>query len=233
MNANEQKRIVVSVGGSLIIPDNIDIGFLTRFKTFILEKVQQGFTFAIIAGGGKTARRYQNAAGAITPLARDEIDWIGIQVTRINAQFLRSIFAGYVHPLVIKNPTAPIVASEPIIIGTGYRPGYSTDYCAVMLAKNLGATRLVNLTHTYYGDYVYDRSPLENSDAKKIEKISWTEFKKLIPADWKPGLSSLFDPVATKEAEAMHLEVALISGADLNEFSNYLDGKPFAGTVIS
>ena len=31
----------------------------------------------------------------------------------------------------------------------------------------------------------------------------------------------------------MHLEVALISGADLNEFSNYLDGKPFAGTVIS
>lgn len=59
------------------------------------------------------------------------------------------------------------------------------------------------------------------------------EFRKLIPEKWDPGLSSPFDPVAAKEAEALGLEVAIINGAHLDQFSNYLDGKPFVGTVIS
>jgi uridylate kinase len=139
-----------------------------------------------------------------------------------------------VHLQVIKNPTAPLVdANEPILVGTGWHPGCSTDYAAVLLAKNIGTTRLVNLTHTYYGDYVYDHAPQGDPGAKKIEKISWPEFRKLIPKEWKPGLSSLFDPVAAKEAEAISLEVVIINGGHLEEFSNYLDGKTFAGTVIS
>jgi len=74
MNAYERKRVVVSVGGSLIVPDGIDTDFLTNFKTLILEKVQQGFSFSIIAGGGKTARRYQDAANVVTPLSRHDLD---------------------------------------------------------------------------------------------------------------------------------------------------------------
>ncbi|MGD0328583.1 MAG: UMP kinase [Minisyncoccia bacterium] len=233
MNANERKRVVVSVGGSLVVPNDIDIGFLKRFKTLILNKIQQGFTFSIIAGGGKTSRHYQDAATAVTPLSRDELDWIGIHTTRLNAQLLRSIFAGYAHPQVIKNPTVDISADESLIIASGWRPGFSTDYDAVLMAKNLGATHLVNLTHTDHGDYVYDCDPRKNPNAKKIEKISWAEFRKLIPKEWSPGLSSLFDPVAAKEAEAINLEVAIINGAKLSEFSNYLDGEPFAGTIIS
>ena len=230
MNANERERIVVSVGGSLIVPDGIDADFLTRFKTLILEKVQRGFTFTIIAGGGKTARRYQDAANAVTPLSRNDTDWIGIHSTRLNAQLLRNIFVGYAHPQVIKNPTIDIEAEEPIIIAAGWQPGCSTDYDAVLMAKNLGATRLVNLSNI---DYVYDRDPRTNPDAKKIVKVSWAAFRKLIPEEWDPGLSSPFDPIAAKEAEAIGLEVAIINGTKLEEFSNYLNGTPFVGTVIS
>ncbi|MHB1163508.1 MAG: UMP kinase [Minisyncoccota bacterium] len=230
MNANERERIVVSVGGSLIVPDGIDADFLTRFKTLILEKVQRGFTFTIIAGGGKTARRYQDAANVVTPLSRNDTDWIGIHSTRLNAQLLRNIFVGYAHPQVIKNPTIDIEAEEPIIIAAGWQPGCSTDYDAVLMAKNLGATRLVNLSNI---DHVYDTDPRKNPNAKKIEKASWAEFRKLIPEEWDPGLSSPFDPIAAKEAEAIGLEVAIINGTKLEEFSNYLDGKPFVGTVIS
>ena len=43
------KRVVVSVGGSLIVPDAIDTDFLIRFKALILDKVKEGFTFSIIA----------------------------------------------------------------------------------------------------------------------------------------------------------------------------------------
>lgn len=230
MNAQERERVVVSVGGSLIVPDPIDINFLNQFKKIVLEKVQHGFTFSIIAGGGKTARRYQEAANAVTPLSPQDTDWIGIHATRLNAQLLRNIFVGYAHAHVIKNPTSDVEADEPVIIAAGWKPGSSTDYDAVLMAKNLGATRLVNLSNI---DYVYTADPKKNPDAKKIEKISWAEFRNIIPDHWDPGLSSPFDPVAAKEAEALGLEVAIINGTKLQEFSNYLDGKPFVGTVIS
>jgi len=230
MNAIERERVVVSVGGSLIVPDAIDTDFLSRFKTIVLEKIERGFSFAIIAGGGKTARRYQEAAQTVTPLSREDLDWIGIHATRLNAQLLRNIFADYAYPNVIKDPTAPIKSGEPVIIAAGWQPGCSTDYDAVLMAKNLGAQRLVNLSNI---DYVYDDDPKKNPGAKRIEKISWADFRKLIPAEWDPGLSSPFDPIAAKEAEALGLEVAIINGAKLEEFSHYLDGEPFVGTVIS
>jgi uridylate kinase len=230
MNAHERERVVVSVGGSLIVPDQIDTDFLTRFKALILEKVRKGFTFSIITGGGKTCRRYQAVANAVTPLSAQDLDWLGIHTTRLNAQLLRNIFAGYAHPVVIHNPTVDVDAEEPVIIAAGWKPGNSTDYAAVLMAKNIGARRLVNLSNT---DYVYDSDPNKNKNAKKIEKISWAEFRKIIPDHWDPGLSSPFDPVAAKEAEALGLEVAIINGAKIEEFSNYLDGKPFIGTIIS
>jgi uridylate kinase len=225
-----RERIVVSVGGSLIVPDQIDTAFLSRLKELVLEKVQRGFSFSIIAGGGKTARRYQDAASAVTPLSPQDIDWIGIHATRLNGQLLRDIFVGYAHPQVIKNPTIDIEAEEPVIIAAGWQPGCSTDYDAVLMAKNQGATRLVNLSNI---DYVYDRDPRQDPEAKKFERISWADFRAMIPKEWDPGLSSPFDPVAAKEAEAIGLEVAIINGAKLEELSNYLDDKPFVGTIIS
>lgn len=230
MNAPEREPIVVSVGGSLIVPDTIDTGFLARFKTLILEKVHRGFSFTIIAGGGRVCRRYQEAADVVTPLSRQDLDWLGIHVTRLNGQLLRNIFAGYAHPQVIKNPTIDVDADEPIVVAAGWQPGCSTDYDAVLMAKNLGARRLVNLTNI---DHVYTADPKKDPDAKKIEKISWKEFRELIPREWDPGLSSPFDPVAAKEAQGLGLEVAIMNGMNLDTFSNYLDGKPFEGTVIS
>src|SRR3990167_4232603 len=118
-----KERVVVSVGGSLIVPDQIDTDFLKRFKALILDKVEKGFTFSIIAGGGKTARRYQDAANIVTPLSRQDTDWIGIHATRLNAQLLRNIFVGYAHQHVVKNPTKDIDGDEPVIIAAGWKPG--------------------------------------------------------------------------------------------------------------
>lgn len=226
------ERVVVSVGGSLIVPDQIDTNFLSAFKKLVLEKSSEGFSFSIIAGGGKTARRYQEAAGAVSELSPSDLDWLGIHATRLNGHLLRTIFRDVAYATMITNPDeildAPHDAS--VIVAAGYRPGASTDLRAVQIAKRSGATRLVNLSNI---DYVYDQDPRGNANAQKIEKISWADFRKLIPSAWDPGLSSPFDPVAAKEAEALGLEVAIMNGKNLEEFSNYLDGKPFHGTVIS
>jgi uridylate kinase len=226
------ERIVVSVGGSLIVPDRIDTDFLARLKSLILEHIGRSFSFVMIAGGGKTARRYQAAAQAVTDLSANDLDWIGIHSTRLNGHLLRTIFRNVAHPVMITNPdeVLDVPPDIPLIVAAGYRPGASTDLRAVQIAARCGATKVVNLSNI---DYVYDRDPRENADAKKIERISWTEFRALIPVDWDPGLSSPFDPVAAKEAERLSLEVAIINGAKLDEFSNYLAGKSFMGTIIS
>jgi uridylate kinase len=230
---NKREYIVVSVGGSLLVPGAIDVSFLKRFRELLLSKTRDGSSFYIVAGGGRLARNYQEAAAEIRgeeTLDREDVDWLGIHSTRLNAHLLRTIFIEEAQPKIIKNPTKLIRGRESIVIGAGWKPGWSTDYCAVMAAKTLGAKKLVNLSNI---DYVYTEDPRKNPEATKIETINWSDFRKLIPSEWDPGLSAPFDPVAAREAEALGLEVAIINGAHLKEFGNYLDGKPFRGTVIS
>lgn len=233
MLGKKEKReyVVVSVGGSLIVPDGIDVPFLKGFRELLLKKIREGFSFYIITGGGKTARNYQDAAKDVRGgLERHDIDWLGIHSTRLNAHLLRAVFEDVAQSRIIKNPTRAFSPRSPVIIGAGWKPGWSTDYCAVLAAKKIGAKRLVNLSNI---DYVYDSDPKKNPEAKRIEKIGWSEFRKLIPDHWDPGLSSPFDPIAAKEAERLKLEVAIMNGAHLERFDQYLSGAAFPGTVIS
>ncbi len=222
---------MVSVGGSLIVPDEIDTTFLTNFRELILKKTNDGLSFFIITGGGRTARRYQEAAHAVLGDSDPEdLDWLGIHSTRLNAHLFRALFSEQAQARIVKNPTRKVGGRSSVIIGAGWKPGWSTDYCAVMAAKQLGAKKLINLSNI---DYVYDKDPRKFPDAVKIEKSSWADFRKLIPDHWDPGLSSPFDPVAAKEAEVLGLEVAIINGKKLNEFENYLSGQTFVGSIIS
>lgn len=221
--------IVISVGGSLIAPDQIDTSFLKRFKTFIEAQVALGRRFVIITGGGKTARRYQDAARKISGLTAEDLDWLGIHATRLNGHLLRTLFRDVAHPMLIKNPNKKIITTKPIIIAAGWKPGWSTDYVAVQLAKKLGAQKLVNLSNI---DYVYDKDPKTNPDAQPISEIAWYDFRKLLPESWDPGLSSPFDPIAAKEAQSMNMKVALINGKKLPQISRYLNNEKFVGTKI-
>ncbi len=227
----KREYIVVSVGGSLIVPDALDTKFLGSFREFVISHLNRGVSFYIIAGGGKLARNYQDAAREIRgDLSREDIDWLGIHATRQNAHLLRALFAEEAQARIVKNPSRGVRGKDPVIIGAGWKPGWSTDYCAVLAAKELGAKKLVNLSNI---DHVYDSDPKKNPNAKPLETVSWKEFRALIPTEWDPGLSSPFDPVAAKEAERLGLEVAIINGANLSEFDNYLRAAPFTGTVIT
>ena len=227
-----QETVVMSVGGSLIVPDAIDTHFLTDLKNLVERQISAyGRRFIIIAGGGKTARRYQEAAGSVTELDPEDLDWMGIHTTRLNGHLLRTIFRDTAYPEVITNPDDILSVPEesPLIIAAGYRPGASTDLRAVQIAVNRKATRLMNLSNI---DYVFTSDPRKNPDAQRIEDITWSEFMKLIPSDWNPGLSSPFDPVAARAAQAHNIEVSIINGANIHEIECYLDNKPFAGTKI-
>jgi uridylate kinase len=225
------ETIVMSVGGSLIVPDSIDTEFLTNLKHLVDSHTALGRRFIIIAGGGRTARRYQDAAKAVSTLTSDDLDWMGIHATRLNGHLLRTIFRDSAYRVMITNPdeVSDVPHHEKVIVAAGYRPGCSTDLRAIQIAARIGAKHVVNLSNT---DYVYTDNPKTNPTAKPIEDITWADFRKLIPENWDPGLSSPFDPIAAKEAETLGIEVAQINGEKLEALSAYLDGQPFVGTRI-
>jgi len=228
----QHETIIISVGGSMIVPGDIDTAFLSAFKKLIEHEIDHnGRSFVIIAGGGKTARKYMDGARAVADLTPDDVDWLGIHATRLNGHLLRAIFRDHAHPVMITNPDdiLDLKKDTPLIIAAGYRPGASTDLRAVQIAHRRGATKLINLSNI---DYVYTADPKKDPTAAPIETISWVDFRKLIPAEWDPGLSSPFDPVAAREAEAHGIEVAIINGAKLDELAHCIEGKVFVGTRI-
>jgi uridylate kinase len=219
---------VVSLGGSVIVPDQIDTEYLRSFAAIIRKHISTTQKFIIIAGGGKTARRYQDAARALGELSSNDLDWLGIHATRLNGHLLRSIFRAEAHPQLIDDPTDPVPAAD-VVIAAGWQPGWSTDYVATKIAKTVGATRLANISSV---DSIYTADPKLDPTAAKIEKITWTKFRTLIPDTWDPGLNAPFDPVAAEEAQEAGMEVAII-GRDLTQFEAYLSGNTFKGTLIS
>jgi len=223
--------IVISLGGSLICPDRIDTGFLKRFKEIIEKHIKKGSRFILITGGGRTARNYQSAANEITGVDKDDLDWLGIHATMINAHLIRTIFRKHARPRINHDPTEKIDDfKEKILVASGWKPGCSTDYDAVLLAKQFGVKKVINLSNI---DYVYDKDPSKFPDAKPFKEMKWKEFRQIFGDKWDPGLNVPFDPVASKEAETDQMTVYIINGANLENLDDLLEGKEFVGTTIS
>ncbi len=225
------ETIVMSVGGSLIVPDQIDTDFLQNLKELIISQTAKGRRFIIIAGGGRTARRYQDAAGSVSTLTRDDLDWLGIHATHLNGHLLRTIFRDIAYQVMIKNPddVLDVPLHHPVIIAGGYRPGSSTDLRAVQIAERVKASKVINLSNT---DYIYTDNPKTNPDAKALTNMTWSELREIIPNEWDPGMSVPFDPVAAKEAQRIDLEIAQINGEKIEELEKYLNNEEFVGTRI-
>jgi len=216
---------MLSLGGSVIVPDKIDISFLKNFKKTINKFNNK---FVIYCGGGKLARNYQQTASKIVKLNNLDLDWLGIHATRLNANLLKTLFKNQSENNVVENPTKKIKFSKRILIAAGWKPGWSTDYDAVLLAKNLKIKTVINMSNI---DYVYDKDPRKNRNTKKIKNICWKHFREITAKKWKAGLNSPFDPVAAKEAEKSKLKVIII-GKNLKNFENLLKNKKFKGTII-
>ena len=229
------KLIIISLGGSVIVPHlsdegGINILFLKKFRKLILEKLKRDKKFIIVAGGGKTTRMYQKAATNITNIKKEDIDWIGIHATRLNAHLLRTIFQKEAYPVILDNPKKILQKNKKnLMIAAGWRPGWSTDYISVLLARRFKVKEVINA-----GDvsFVYKRDPKKFKNARPIQKISWSDYQKLIPEEWTPGMSAPFDPIATKLARKLKLKVKIVKATDLKNLENAIEEKKFKGTVI-
>ena len=222
------KDIVISLGGSLIVPKEIDADYIRQFRGFIMQHIEE-HRFFVVCGGGSTARKYIHAAGAVTGVKDEDKDWLGIHSTRLNAHFLRTIFAKIAHPTIIKDPTEKREIKERVIIGAGWKPGWSTDYVTVRLAHTYEIQHVVNLSDV---DYLYDSNPKENPNAKPIETLDWKTFCSMVGDEWIPGTNAPFDPIASKYACETNMTVIIANGRNLSNLEKIIRRQTYVGTTI-
>lgn len=223
---------VLSVGGSIVAPDAVDKAFLVGFRQAILEYLDgdPNRKLVFVVGGGGPARSYQKAYREIVEKPNsDSQDWIGIMATRLNAELLKGIFFDDCPEPVVTDPISIKTFRGRILVAAGWKPGFSTDNDSVLLAENLGADTVINLSNI---KKVYSADPKLNPDAVPLDIISWVDMRKLVGDKWIPGVNVPFDPVATKRASELGLKVITAAGKDIENMKRILAGCDFEGTTI-
>lgn len=233
MGSTYTDKVVMSIGGSLIVPNGgIDTDFLSKLNAFIRKQLAShpDRQFFLVIGGGTTARHYRDAGRAVIGKLTDEdLDWLGIHSTRLNAHLVRTIFHDIAHPHIIEHYEIIRKATEPVVVASGWKPGWSTDFCAVMLCEDYDVKTILNLSNI---EKVYTADPRQDPNAKPLDHLTWDEFRELVGDEWKPGMNAPFDPIASKKAQELGAKVLVLNGGNFDNLEKALEGHPFVGTTI-
>ncbi len=226
----KKRVVVISLGGSLIIPNEINLEYLRKFRE-IIKKNTRKYKFVIVCGGGSVARKY------IKALAEEKKDYYlqslaGISVTRLNARFMAYFFGfdpkwGIPHDM--KHVKNLLRKKDVVFCGAlRYAPNQTSDATSLKLAKYF-KTFFINLTNV---KGLYDKNPLENKDTKFIPRISIDSFYKMImKIKYKPGMHAPVDTTAVKIMKKYKIK-SYILGDDIKQLDNLLNGRSFIGTII-
>ena len=228
----DNETAVLDIGGSIVAPEVPDTRFLRKFRSFLVGRLEENPSrrAIIVIGGGAAARTWQAALRTLEPDAPDEsLDMVGIMATRLNAELVRSVFGGLCPDPVVTDPTADFPFTGRILTAAGWKPGFSTDYDAVVLAERFSARRIIMLSNI---PRIYSDDPSTNPEAEPLDRLTWKEYRKMIGTAWKPGANLPFDPAAAERAAESGLTVVAVAGKNLENLDALLAGRNFIGTFI-
>ena len=226
----KKKVIILSLGGSLIIPEDINLNYLSKFKKIVLRNTRK-YKFIIVCGGGSVARKYISALKEIKINEKLQ-SLVGISATRINARFMNYFFnldAEQGIPHTLKLLKKYIKKRDVVFCGAlEYKPNQTSDSTAAEIAKKF-KTIFINLTNV---DGMYNQNPSEHKNAKFIPKISWHEFyNRANRTKFRPGQHFILDQTAAKIIMNNKIPTYIL-GKNLGEFEKLLRNKKFKGTII-
>ncbi|MFH1917893.1 MAG: UMP kinase [Nanoarchaeota archaeon] len=226
----KKRLIVLSLGGSLIIPEKVDVRFLKEFKKVINQNSKK-YKFIIVCGGGSAARKYISAlreSGANEQFQ----SFSGISATRMNARFMNYFFGinpekGIPHKL--REIKKYLRKQDFVFCGAlEYKPKQTSDSTAAEIAKHFKAD-FINLTNV---SGLHNKNPLEHKDAKFIPEISWGDFDKMAnKLKFAPGQHFVLDQTASGIIMKNKITTYII-GKNIKQLDNLLKGKKFKGTII-
>lgn len=226
----KKKVIVLSLGGSLIIPKEIDTKFLIEFKKIILKHTKN-YKFIIVCGGGSIARTYINSLKKIKASIFMQ-SLTGIAITRNNARFMSYFFNNEPKrgiPEKMRHIKKYLKKQEIVFCGAlEYKPNQTSDSTSAEIANHF-QTEFINLTNV---DGLYDKDPKKYKNTKLISKISWENFHKIaLKIKFEPGQHFVLDQIASKIVLENKIPTYIL-GKNLNNLDNFLKGKKFKGTII-
>ncbi len=225
-----KKVLVISLGGSLIIPNNVNINFLEKFKK-VINKHKKNYKFVIVTGGGSVARKYIKA---LKQAGKSEYfqSLAGIGATRLNARFLTYLFGKDANegiPHDMKQVSNLLKKNNPVFCGAlRYAENETSDATSAKLARFFSC-EFINLTLV---SGLYTKNPLKYKNAKFIPKISWRDFyDKAKKIEFEPGQHFVLDQSAARIIKKYKIKTYIL-GKNIKNLNNLLSGKRFKGTVI-
>ena len=225
--------MVISLGGSLIVPNKIDIEFLNEFKKILLKNKNK-YKFVVVCGGGKTARTYINGLEEQKSSQKKYFQsLLGISSTILNTQFLIYFFEKNVNkdaPSDMKEVKNLLKKHDFVFCGAlRYAKNETSDGTSAKLANYLDS-EFINLTNV---KGLYDKNPKKFRTAKFIPEISHKDFLKIAKKiEFKPGQHFILDQNAARIIKTYNIKTYIL-GPDLKQLNNVLNNKHFIGTLIS
>jgi len=225
------EKVVISLGGSILIPNETDDGYLSNLAKLLGDLSLSRKIFAV-TGGGRISRFYIAMGRALGARER-RLDELGIEVTRMNARLLAIALGNRANaePARTYTEAARLARRHSVVLMGGTAPGWTTDRVAASLARTVGAARLVNATSV---DGVYTSDPARDPSARRVDRASHEELVRLVgESHTQAGPSIVFDPKAARIIARARIPLAVVDGRDLVAVRAAISGQPFRGTLVS
>ena len=228
------KRILLKLSGEAMAGPNgfgIDVNTLGNICDYIKKIVDMGVEVAIVVGGGNFWRGRQ-----AHKMERTTADYMGMLATIMNGQALQDAleYRGLdtrlqtsidmrqiAEPYIRRKAVRHLEKGRVVIFagGTG-NPFFSTDTCAALRASEINA-EIIMFGKTIDG--VYDSDPKQNPDAKKYDKITYTE---ILQKNLK-----VMDSTAASLCRDNHMPVMVFALNDAEDIVRAVSGEQI-GTMI-
>jgi uridylate kinase len=182
--------VVLKLSGEAFADPDVGYGIdpqtVNRVAQEIAEAAAGGVEIAVVVGGGNIFRGVSQAAKGMDPASAD---YMGMLATVINALALRDALEKAGVATRVQSAITMQELAEPYIrlrairhlekgrvvifaAGTG-NPFFTTDTTAALRAVEVGAETLLKASKV---DGIYDSDPKTNSDAIRIDELSYMDF---------------------------------------------------------
>ncbi len=221
---------MLKISGESLAGDNeqgFDFDILNDLSKNIKTLAEKDIKISIVLGGGNFIRGSSFSNGVVDRVTSDYMGMLGtvmnslalqsnLEKIDVPSRVMTAININRVAEPYIKNKATKHLEKNRVVIfasGTG-NPFFSTDTAAVLRASEMKSDVIFKGTKV---DGIYDKDPLNNTDAKKIKKISYSEY---LNKDIK-----VMDATAISLAKDRHLPIVIFSILKSSNIIDIIEGN--------
>ena len=163
-----------------------DFDVLNDLANSIKKLSSKNLKISIVLGGGNFIRGSSFSSGVVDRVTSDYMGMLGTVINSlalqsnlkkigVESRVMTAISINRVAEPYIKNKATRHLEKNRVVIfasGTG-NPFFSTDTAAVLRASEMKSDIILKGTKV---DGIYDKDPIQNSDAKKISNITYSDY---------------------------------------------------------